>query len=607
VPGLIMHFTLISGNQLFSNKCLLQITAMRPCGSSEPVGAAVRSRQRPTSAVSDIRPTKHATTGSALPLARRQNRPRKSSKLLILLGTVSASLVVFLFWLKSVAVLNHKDVEGALMHVLVPPNAITKRRPQQRQRAPGQAIETVTDVFSSAPKILTAYLESPSTLDHVTRPLPIRNTTASLLKKIEFPNVNSCGRLMQDFPVDNYPLEDPFLPWIHDYFPSHNGTAIQFVCQNKRRCDTGDNRKETMRFWEPQMALFQAIPIVHEAPNIYKLADSYEHATHPETRFQCRFHTQNKSITTLSVYSFNYEHVTWRKGKKIMFEETGKDSAQFWLSTLLFSCPVPDEFQPLIGSMGTPQLHLDLIPIRTPARRRFLLTPNHTGPELFKSTPLFDTPIHFGTDHILPHPNDAGRWANLPICSLPVDNSVDMNERNKVESTAPTNTKPNRLVACTWAASSYSRRGDVIRVSDSAARLEEWIHFHLLVGFDHLYVYDNSDIPINATSDLQVVAEKFSTTEVTYHRWPCRLCNNNKPGHKNPGERSSQYAAESSCRERYGEITDWMAFIDTDEYLVPMTPGNYKWNSLLDEMDRKSIKILKLLSSRGKPRVDMME
>jgi hypothetical protein len=149
----------------------------------------------------------------------------------------------------------------------------------------------------------------------------------------------------------------------------------------------------------------------------------------------------------------------------------------------------------------------------------------------------------------------------------------------------------------------------VDRVSDSAARLEEWIHFHLLVGFDHLYVYDNSDIPVNETSDLQVVAGKFSTTEVTYHRWPCHLCNNNRPGHKNPGERSSQYAAESSCRERYGEITDWMAFIDTDEYLVPMTPpaDNYTWHPLLDEMDRKKIKILKLLSSRGKPRVDLME
>ena len=42
----------------------------------------------------------------------------------------------------------------------------------------------------------------------------------------------------------------------------------------------------------------------------------------------------------------------------------------------------------------------------------------------------------------------------------------------------------------------------------------------------------------------------------------------NRPAHKSPGERSSQYAAESSCRERYGDLTEWLTFIDTDEYMV---------------------------------------
>lgn len=40
------------------------------------------------------------------------------------------------------------------------------------------------------------------------------------------------------------------------------------------------------------------------------------------------------------------------------------------------------------------------------------------------------------------------------------------------------------------------------------------------------------------------------------------------PAQKSPGERSSQYAAESSCRERYGSLTEWLSFIDTDEYMV---------------------------------------
>jgi hypothetical protein len=127
-------------------------------------------------------------------------------------------------------------------------------------------------------------------------------------------------------------------------------------------------------------------------------------------------------------------------------------------------------------------------------------------------------------------------------------------------------------------------------VSDSAKRLKEWIHFHLMVGVDHIVIYDNTDTATLTTtnnnndkdnhtnhhntggkeqlSELRAVVDSFSPQQLTYHAWPCKICNNNRPAHKNPGERSSQYAAEASCRTRYGELTDWMTFIDSDEYLV---------------------------------------
>ena len=54
--------------------------------------------------------------------------------------------------------------------------------------------------------------------------------------------------------------------------------------------------------------------------------------------------------------------------------------------------------------------------------------------------------------------------------------------------------------------------------------------------------------------------------------------NNNIPAHDNTGERSSQYAAENSCRTRYAPFTEWIASFDTDEYLVPMG----KYTSLKD-------------------------
>lgn len=144
-------------------------------------------------------------------------------------------------------------------------------------------------------------------------------------------------------------------------------------------------------------------------------------------------------------------------------------------------------------------------------------------------------------------------------------------------------------------------------VSDSVKRLEEWIHFHLLVGFDHLYIYDNSD---RNSTNIRDAVRKFDTKDVTYHQWPCHLCNNNRPAHKNPGERSSQYAAEASCRERYGPLTEWMSFLDTDEYLVPMKAdkkGEYNWNTILDDIEAKNLSILSFRSSRGVPRTNLME
>lgn len=460
--------------------------------------------------------------------------------------------------------------------------------------------------------VLTAYLEPPETLTVAKSGLFRRNTSADRLRSVTFPDVRDCDTLMEDFPVDAYPLTDPFLPWIHDYFPSDDGRAVQFVAQNRRRCDTGDGEAETMKFWEPQVSLFQGVPVevvatrtgVGGKEDRYRLAPSRGEATHNATRFQCRFHTRTATVTTLSVHPFDYEYVTWRKGRpgsKGMFDSHGKDTALFWLSQLLFSCPVPEEFQTLLlhgrpterGGAGSdaaaasashsqPVLHMDLIPIRTPPRTLPLLTSGQLGP-YFSSTPLYDLEKSFGKDQILPNMDDAGRWQNLPICRRhdsapqvpPLSKGTSPSLHGAGESLEvstlpdwPTK-KPFRLVACTWTSSSYTRRGDAVRVTDSAKRLREWIHFHLMVGVDHVYIYDNTDAGSSGeVSDLRRVAESFGREVLTYHVWPAKICNNNRPGHRNPGERSSQYGAESSCRARYGGRTEWMTFLDTDEYMV---------------------------------------
>ncbi|KAI2510193.1 glycosyltransferase [Fragilaria crotonensis] len=291
----------------------------------------------------------------------------------------------------------------------------------------------------------------------------------------------------------------------------------------------------------------------------------------------------------MSEFPFNYEYISWRKGYNEMFQREGKDNVQFWLSQLLFRCPVPQELQQVIAtqqhvdSNDLSHLFIDVIPIRTAPRvGAFLFTKDHVGDDLLSSLSRFDLKMEFGDQHYLPKAEDSGRWGNIPICRPPP-------------------VEKHRLVACTWTASAYTRRGDAVGISDTEARVREWILFHKMVGFDHVYLYDNTAPRLR--SSLAAIAGEFPHF-VNYHRWPCSICNNNRPTHRNPGERSSQYAAEASCRERYGQSTDWMAFIDTDEYLIPMAHDT--WKPLLDHFDKAGTHVLKMRSSRAKPRIEHM-
>lgn len=83
-----------------------------------------------------------------------------------------------------------------------------------------------------------------------------------------------------------------------------------------------------------------------------------------------------------------------------------------------------------------------------------------------------------------------------------------------------------------------------------------------------------------------------------------KVCNNNFAGGRWPGERSSQYAAEASCRERFGPQTEFMSFMDIDEYFVPI--ANDTWGAVLEGKGEKS-PVIGLRESRTRPLREMME
>ena len=483
-------------------------------------------------------------------------------------------------------------------------------------------------------------------------------------------------------PVD----ADPYLPWIHDAFPSGDGGHVEFVISNKRRCNTDPGRFiPDLKNLEPQVALMQPVPVRriregqsefdhalsslwsaapygrgdattgHEAfvrddggytPPRYALATSLDDADKDarHTRFICRFHTLGvddevatggshearlKKIVlgeTLSTYTYNPEQANYRKrGSKPMLLD-GHDE-QIWNSVYNVRCPVPRDIDG--GSLhgiiasgksvvdGVPSLYLDLIPIRTPVRK------SREGFGLpGVANVSFDPERAWGGARVLPRIEASGRWANIPICRPPkVDegsSAIDPSELATAASrpnddavvAAAAREKTHFLVACVWASHSFSTRGQADDAdSSTAGRLREFLSYHLrIAGFDHVYVYDNSDATSSSNNDTLDVTDMFSPRLVTRIPWPHRVCNNNPPAAANPGERSSQYAAESSCRARYGPDTTWMATLDVDEYLLPT---GERWKTLRQWLehvtsDEGDTKILNFYQTRALPNVDLM-
>ena len=526
-----------------------------------------------------------------------------------------------------------------------------------------------------------AYVEPPFAND--TAALPLRTQGPDDLYSFIYPQVNGCSNLQAMLPtfhsieLDHVfgsnvfhkkslfdlrfdyakhvcPVDaDPFLPWIHDIFPSNEG-YVEFIAHNKRKCNTDPNLfQDDLRNLEPQVAIMQPVPIQRvsdsearsiapelwhdkslEAITRYRLV-SHEDADGDgrETRFICRFHafaldedsTLLKVVLgeTLSAFPYNYEFANYKKpGSKPMLTPLikGKDE-QIWNSVLHFRCPIPEDLKSLIASgrsvvHDVASVYLDLVPIRTRPRttREGYIPGVKTD---------FDPSIEWGgKGGILPLVDASGRYTNIPVCRPPIvdvesasgddqeQSSVVKAQKNKrmrqhPEQGGESKSPRHYLIGCLWASASFTTRGNGVADTSTSDRLLEWLAYHLYVAkFDHIYVYDNTGAFTNWTS-LAAVTNLFPSNRVSRIPWPHRVCNNNRPMHPNPGERSSQYAAEASCRVRYGPHANWLAGFDADEYLIPQG----KWTDLQHWLKHgvgNNTHILSFFQTRAHPIADLM-
>lgn len=87
-------------------------------------------------------------------------------------------------------------------------------------------------------------------------------------------------------------------------------------------------------------------------------------------------------------------------------------------------------------------------------------------------------------------------------------------------------------------------------VKDENEYLDEWIWYHRKVGVEQFYIFDNnSKVPVTDTLK-QLIAEGIVTVDVI-------------------DGSGMQMEAYQRCLDKYGKESQWIGFIDTDEFLVP--------------------------------------
>jgi len=88
-------------------------------------------------------------------------------------------------------------------------------------------------------------------------------------------------------------------------------------------------------------------------------------------------------------------------------------------------------------------------------------------------------------------------------------------------------------------------------VRNEARDIQEWIAFHALAGFDAQIIFDNGSTDGTAAL-IQAAAHHY---DIRFHDWPHRHAE------------SQVNAYEAAC-QAYRLEFDWMAFLDSDEFLV---------------------------------------
>jgi glycosyltransferase involved in cell wall biosynthesis len=109
-----------------------------------------------------------------------------------------------------------------------------------------------------------------------------------------------------------------------------------------------------------------------------------------------------------------------------------------------------------------------------------------------------------------------------------------------------------------------SRHGVAIvtHLKNEESYIAEWVLFHKAVGIRHFFVYDNG----STDRTQEILSGLLAKTELTVIPWVFGL-----KDVRNDQLLNSQVVAFAHAIRNFGSNFKWMAFIDTDEFLLPKT------------------------------------
>ena len=98
---------------------------------------------------------------------------------------------------------------------------------------------------------------------------------------------------------------------------------------------------------------------------------------------------------------------------------------------------------------------------------------------------------------------------------------------------------------------------------DEDLDIREWAEYHLLIGFEHIYIYDNN----SHNSLAELLRDLAEINRVTIIPFPLQS--------------NQQLTAYMDSLRTYGAQTVWMGYLDIDEFVVPKAHGDIR--DLLDD------------------------